>query len=261
MSRTAVADPPRRRRSSSAARNPRAGAHDVRSAGTRGGASGRSAGVRSGANARSAGAHSSSGRSAVRSASARRARARRVTGGSSGGLHTGSAAIVAAPERRSDPRRDAQRPGRHLRPVPESSRRGRRISRAGRRRLAVAGAALLVVVAALGLVYLHVLGAERQFTLNSLQSQVTKAQQTYNDQRLQVAQLEAPGRIVSVAQGQLGMVPPPNVMYLNAPPPPPPSAVTPNSAPAQAQHNNDAPTAPAGDANWPQIKKLLKGTP
>ena len=256
MSRTAVADPPRRRRSSSTAgkstprRTPRSGAHDLRgtssrsSAGSRGTSSRSSAGARNGA----------SRRSSVRGAHDPYAP----------GVHTGSVALAAAvPERRPDTRRDTDRRGRHLRAVPNSRRRvsSKSSRRARRRRLAVICAALLVVAAALGLVYLHVLGAERQFTLNSLQTQVTKAQRLYNEQRLQVSQLEAPGRIVSVAQGQLGMVPPQNVVYLNAPPPSTPPAGTPNPAPAHAKQGNDAPLAPAGDANWPQIKKLLKGTP
>ena len=74
-----------------------------------------------------------------------------------------------------------------------ASRRGRRAN--GRRLLVSAGIALLGVFC-LGLVTFHVLIAENQFTLDRLTQTAATEQASYEKLRLQVAQLEAPARIV-----------------------------------------------------------------
>jgi hypothetical protein len=68
-----------------------------------------------------------------------------------------------------------------------------------------AGIALLGVFC-LGLVTFHVLIAENQFTLDRLTQTAATEQASYEKLRLQVAQLEAPARIVSAAEGRLGLV-------------------------------------------------------
>ncbi len=67
---------------------------------------------------------------------------------------------------------------------------------------------------AFGLVYLHVVLAQRQFALDRLTAKVQGEQTTYQNLRLQVAQLGSPAHIISTAEGQLGMRPPASVTYL-----------------------------------------------
>jgi hypothetical protein len=114
---------------------------------------------------------------------------------------------------------------------------------------AIAGAAAVGLV----LVYFHVVLAQRQFTLDRMNSQVQQAQATYQDRRLQVAGLQSPQHIISTAEGQLGMWQPSNVTYLD------PSG----GGSAQGTGASLAPPsrAPAGDADWPQIKSALAGIP
>jgi cell division protein FtsL len=115
----------------------------------------------------------------------------------------------------------------------------------------LAGAGAVAVVIAFGLVYLHVIAAQRQFTLDRLNNQVTQQEATYQRLRLQVAQLDAPSRIISYAEATLGMQEPSSVTYLNAPPGQGATAPT-TTTPTQA---------PSGDDNWPEIKSLMAGTP
>ena len=68
----------------------------------------------------------------------------------------------------------------------------------------------------LGLVTLHVLIAENQFRLDAPQQQTATQQADYEKLRLHVAELESPARIVSVAEGRLGLQQPGSVTYLPA---------------------------------------------
>jgi cell division protein FtsL len=73
------------------------------------------------------------------------------------------------------------------------------------------------VLTALGLfavVVVHVVLAQQQFQLAALSSRITSARAVNDQLRLQVAQLQAPERVVSDAQKQLGMVSPPSITYL-----------------------------------------------
>jgi hypothetical protein len=109
-------------------------------------------------------------------------------------------------------------------------------------------------------VYLHVVLAQRQVALNRLTAHVAAESTTYQNLRLQVAQLNSPAHIISTAEGQLGMRQPASVTYLT-----PVHTVgggTPSTTPrpgTTADPNGSI--APAGDANWPQIKSQLAGTP
>jgi cell division protein FtsL len=137
-----------------------------------------------------------------------------------------------------------------------------------------------VAAVGLALVALHVLIAENQFRLDGLQQQAATAQAKYEKLRLQVAALEAPARIVSVAEGRLGMVQPASVTYLPATTLVPAvkarhrahgakaSSSSALAAPNAATHAAaaDPPTtgvvtAPQGDSDWPTVKPYLSGSP
>ena len=147
------------------------------------------------------------------------------------------------------PARSPQGP-RHLRVVEPRPRSV--VEWRGRRQMVLGAVVALVVTIVFGLVYLHVMMAQRQFALDRLNTEVSHEQSQYQRLRLQVAELEAPSRIIATAEGKLGMIDPASVTYLT------------QSGPAPA-HTSARPgaanAAPAGDANWPQIKSLLAGSP
>lgn len=89
---------------------------------------------------------------------------------------------------------------------------GRAVSR--RRRLVFTGTAFLLVVGLFAVVVVHVVLAQQQFQLAKVSAQVTTEQGANDALSLQVAQLQAPSRIVSAAEQQMGMVSPPSVGYL-----------------------------------------------
>ena len=158
---------------------------------------------------------------------------------------------------------------RHLRLVDREARR-----RTNRRHLIVSTAIAGIAVVFLALVALHVLIAENQFRLDNLQQQASVQQERYEKLRLEVAQLEAPARIVSVAEGKLGMRQPGSVTYLpatrtsaggaqdgDAIPIPVPTTVPPGTGAAAGPAPVGAIPAPQGDADWPLIKQFLSGSP
>lgn len=103
------------------------------------------------------------------------------------------------------------RPG-HLRvvdPNEQANQRRRRLVRLGGGLLAAFVVALLFVA-----VGMHVMLAQNQFKLDRLNKQAAAEQAAYQKLRLQVDQLESPQRILSTAQGRLGMVLPPSVTFL-----------------------------------------------
>ncbi len=159
--------------------------------------------------------------------------------------------------------RAAEPERRHLRLV-ERPRRGPVYLR----RLGLALLVASLTLLGLGLVALHALSAQDQFTLNQLQDQAASAQAAYQRLRLEVAQLEAPARIVSVAEGKLKMVQPGSVTYLPAPRPAAPGAASgPASGPSPAGASRGGTSgrgvvpAPLGDADWPAIKPYLTPRP
>jgi hypothetical protein len=101
---------------------------------------------------------------------------------------------------------------------------------------------------------LHVVLAQRQFRLDSLNTQVQQEQLAYQKLRLQVAEQSSPQNIIKTAEGQLGMVQPPSVNWIT-------SSTTVAPASTSPGHSSGANTAPAGDANWPAIKSQLAGSP
>ena len=142
---------------------------------------------------------------------------------------------------------------RHLRLVRARARR-----RANGRRLLVSAGIGLLGLFCLGLVTLHVLIAENQFTLDRLTQTAASEQASYEKLRLQVAQLEAPARIVSESEGRLGFVQPGSVTYVPATT----SQATKGAGPATVgSASARSVTAPQGDADWPSIKPYLSGSP
>ncbi|HEX5265544.1 MAG TPA: hypothetical protein VFW24_02120 [Acidimicrobiales bacterium] len=87
-------------------------------------------------------------------------------------------------------------------------------ARRRRRRLLVGGAAVLAALGLFAVVVVHVVLAQQQFQLAALSSRIDAARSVNDQLRLQVAQLQAPERVVSDAQKQLGMVSPPSITYL-----------------------------------------------
>lgn len=172
----------------------------------------------------------------------------------------GAAALAAArpepvPQERSRPR--------HLKVVEPGT-----LSAAQRRRRA---RALLVATIGAGsfiafsLVYLHVVLAQRQFRIDHLNAEVSKAQTSYQNLRLRVAQLGSPQQIISSAEGRLGMVQPSKVVYLTPSAPASSGSASPGQNPVANGGNPSAGSpsaqAPAGNAAWPTIKSQPAGTP
>lgn len=115
---------------------------------------------------------------------------------------TATARTAAGPA----PRPARGRPG--PRPVPPS------VPRRGRMRVTGVVAAVLVLVLMVGLVAFHAVIVQRQLALDALNEQVAEAARDNELLRLEVARLEAPGRIVAEATGRLGLVEPERVVYL-----------------------------------------------
>jgi len=86
-----------------------------------------------------------------------------------------------------------------------------------RARARVMGMLVLIVVASalFGLVTSHVALTQGQFRLEDMRAEAEVHQARYERLRLEVAELESPGRIVAAAQERLGMVPPPGITYLS----------------------------------------------
>jgi cell division protein FtsL len=143
---------------------------------------------------------------------------------------------------------EVQTAERHLRLVPKQRRQRR-----DRRRLLLGGAFAAVVAVPMGLVALHVLIAENQFRIDHLEQQASVEQAQYEKLRLSIAQLEAPSRIVRVAEGQLGMQQPASVTYL------PPIRTALGGATSTFAGAGGFP--PEGEADWPSVKPYLSGGP
>jgi len=155
-------------------------------------------------------------------------------------------------------RRKGQQAERHLRLVRQEARR-----RANHSYLVVLMGIAGVAAVLMALVALHVLIAENQFKLDNLQQQAAAQQATYEKLRLSVAELESPSRIVSVAEGKLGMQQPGSVTYLPATSTPSGGAKTsPAGSPSFGAPGSETTVSPpSGDANWPSIKQFLSGSP
>ena len=153
--------------------------------------------------------------------------------------------------------RESEAGERHLYLVRQQARR-----RANRRHLVVSVFIGALAAVSMGLVALHVLIAENQFKLDNLQQQASTQQANYERLRLSVAQLESPSRIVSVAEGELGMHQPGSITYLPATTTPAGGGAEVGAAPTSGGSvSGGTVSAPEGDADWPPIKPLLSGSP
>ncbi len=139
-----------------------------------------------------------------------------------------------------------QRP---LRVVPPRQRSPRQVRR--RRRLVTAGCGLLLALSLFALVSVHVVLSQGQFTLQRLQTQANDQNAAYQSLRLQVAELEAPQRIVAEAEKR-GMVQPPSVTYL---------APTPDSSATVTEPAPAVPVEPGGATSWSTVKPHMVGRP
>lgn len=88
-------------------------------------------------------------------------------------------------------------------------------TRRRRARALTISAAVLAALLLLAWVACNVLLTQGQLQLDRLQTRQTTDETQQSRLRLEVAELEAPARVVAAAQQQLGMVPPPGVTYLS----------------------------------------------
>lgn len=194
----------------------------------------------------------------VRAPSPSRGSARALPGSAAAAPSRHPRPKVTVPERSSAP--SAQRAGTprrqpaapQVKPVAQPAlhlvdgRRLQVVARRHRARAALIAGGLLLVASLFGVVVSHAVLVSGQGRLDGLQQEVAEEQSRYQALRLEVAELEAPGRIVEEAQGRLGMVNPPEITYLTPVPPDVEGA-----APAEELE----PTA-TGDP-WSTVKPLL----
>lgn len=149
-----------------------------------------------------------------------------------------------------------------LRPLPEATTRPqprlRTVERAGplrveraaptRRRVGVVAGALLFAVVLAGNVSVHASTTQGQFELERLQDSARQREAAYQQLRLEVADLQAPDRIVEQAR-RLGMVEPAKVTYLT------PTATTSSSEDRSTPSAADPPSEAA--QSWGRVKPHL----
>jgi cell division protein FtsL len=110
-----------------------------------------------------------------------------------------------------------------------------------------------------GLVVVHTMLLQNQQRLDKLDQQVSDAQGEYQARRLEVAQLEAPQRIIDVATHKLGMVPPDGTTYLT---PTANDALSPQGGAHQGSTEGSETAAAPDDASaWPEVKPYLGAAP
>lgn len=157
--------------------------------------------------------------------------------------------ILLAPDTDPSTRpRPQRRPGRHLRPVePKRRRAAKRTAKRSPAVPVIVGAGI-VVAGLFALAAMHALLIGGQLHLDELRREQASSSEEVRRLRLQVAELEAPDRVLEVARDRLGMVDPGEVGYLlpvgvaggdeepvrveaakTPPPPPPPVEVEPRS--------------------------------
>jgi hypothetical protein len=161
-------------------------------------------------------------------------------------LSLGSVAAAVQPR----PAEPEPRP-RHLWIVPPRHRAPAAQRR--RTRLALAAAAIGFALVVFGLVYLHVISTEKQFTIDRLTATQTQLEQQYQVKRLRVDRAYSPAHVMKAALRD-GMVEPSSVQAIKAPV----GSATPasaNTTPANGEQ------APAGASDWPQVKPNLVGSP
>lgn len=149
---------------------------------------------------------------------------------------------------------DGDRPARprpHLRLVVDG-----RLDRAARRRRARRLAVLVgagAVASLMALATTHAMLVSSQVRLDDLEAQAADAQARHQSLRLEVASLEDPARVVTIATDRLGMIPADSTVYL--PPVNPPTGGEPGGEDDTAADDGaDAPALP-----WGAVKPYLGG--
>lgn len=143
---------------------------------------------------------------------------------------------------------------RHLRVV--SDARVIAVRRRRRLRGVLVLSGLVLTTSLFALAAFHAMLASGQAHLDRIEAEVSDAQGRYESLRLQVAELEAPSRIVREAQDRLGMVPPPDVTYLT------PSEASVDAVGHAAADDSTLVTGAASErAAWATVKPYLSGRP
>jgi cell division protein FtsL len=121
---------------------------------------------------------------------------------------------LAAPRRRPDLRIvDSER-------APVARRRPRGMV------IAVSVAVVTIFLALFGLVVFHTVLVQHQSRLDDLDSQLAEERDRGRDLSHEIAELESPDRIRTVAEQELGLIPPPEVLMLEPVDAPPAAAGT-----------------------------------
>jgi cell division protein FtsL len=102
--------------------------------------------------------------------------------------------------------------------------------RRGGNRLVVMAAAAVLMLAVIAISVSQALQVQAHDRRDDLQGQIVLQQQLAQAQRLELAELQSPVRIVDKATGQLGMIPPGEVVYLRSDPADDDLIATPNEA-------------------------------
>ena len=142
-------------------------------------------------------------------------------------------AVAPAPERRPSARPDLQL-----------------VSHRPRRRLVgvvVTLASMALFASLFGLAVFHTMLVGSQSTIDEIESEIVAARSETEQLRLQVAELEAPERILSVASDDLGMVSPSEVLTLTAGDTDGASGTPPDAPPADEPGTNEPGAAVSGD--------------
>jgi cell division protein FtsL len=143
------------------------------------------------------------------------------------------------------PARDRDRRDRHLRVVPPNRR-----ARPALRLTPRAGVMLTVLLfaALFGVAVSHALLIEGQAKVDDLDQQVAAEQARYEELRREVAELEAPQRILGEATGKLGMVPAGDPVWLSP------------DEPAPTDELPDDPSPESPDTSAARVKRYLEPT-
>ncbi len=147
-------------------------------------------------------------------------------------------------------------------PLPDVEERRLRLVRAGelsprarrrRNRLIAFGVSVMLCAGLFGVVAFHVVLTQGQLELDQLHDTADAQQALYDRNRLLVAELESPERIVKVAQERLGMVPPPDVTYLS------PTGIKVEVPGATKEAAAPDGTGDSTATSWPAVKAHLAG--
>jgi cell division protein FtsL len=92
--------------------------------------------------------------------------------------------------------------------------------------IAAAVAMVTIFLALFGLVVFHTVLVQHQSRLDDLDAQLAEQRDRGQDLSHEIAELESPDRIRTVAEQELGLIPPPEVLMLDAVEPPPAAAGT-----------------------------------